>query len=46
MPREAVEVIGWQGCKNPLCERHLLSVRENMAFFINVDSQLLGRRQG
>lgn len=33
-----MEVIGWQSCKNPLCERHPLRVRENAAFIINVDA--------
>ena len=33
-----MEVIGWQSCKNPLCERHPLRVRENAAFIINVES--------
>ena len=33
-----MEVIGWQSCKNPLCEHHPLQVRENAAIIINVAS--------
>ena len=33
-----MEVIGWQSCKNTLCERHPLQVWENAAFIVNGDS--------